>query len=275
MVYYLNFGFILEQALADLIRRYIDRQNFDEVYGNFHISVMNEHPFAHMIIDSSSRCADNFPSIIVTTQSDSKTGEMAELPLQTYEVGYTSEEIDCLVSAGFRNKKRLLSGGKAVDIVKNGVLQKERVPGFILVYDKKSVEELKRTADSRSKDGEKGMVYGLKINTRKTDLVSIEIWAENNELKNELYEHVRLFLSGALPRLLEDEYRIFEPALFDKTITGERSANYNFDFDSLLCGSHLSFEVDYDIAQVILDTELENINGEIVPEVINHVKNEN
>lgn len=275
MVYYLNFGFILEQALADLIRRYIDRQNFDEVYGNFHISVMNEHPFAHMIIDSSSRCADNFPSIIVTTQSDSKTGEMAELPLQTYEVGYTSEEIDCLVSAGFRNKKRLLSGGKAVDIVKNGVLQKERVPGFILVYDKKSVEELKRTADSRSKDGEKGMVYGLKINTRKTDLVSIEIWAENNELKNELYEHVRLFLSGALPRLLEDEYRIFAPALFDKTITGERSANYNFDFDSLLCGSHLSFEVDYDIAQVILDTELENINGEIVPEVINHVKNEN
>lgn len=275
MVYYLNFGFILEQALADLIRRYIDRQKFDDVYGNFHISVVNEHPFAHMIIDHNARCADNFPSIIVTTQTDSKASEMSQLPQQVSAVGYTSEDIENLVNTGFRNRKRLLPDGKTVDVVKNGVVQKERIPGFILVYDRKTIEEIKKAADSRSKGGEQGMVYGLKIATRKTDRVSIEIWAKNNQLKNELYEHVRLFLSSALPSLLEDEYGIFAPAFFDRTVSGERSANYNFDFDSLLCGSHLGFEVDYDIAQVILDTGLENLNGEIIPEVINHVKSEN
>ncbi len=275
MIYYLNFGFILEQALADLIRRYIEHQKFDDVYGNFHISVVNEHPFAHMIIDQNARCADNFPSIIVTTQTDNKTSEMSQLPQEVYKVGYTSKDIEEIISAGFRNRKKLLSDGTVIDVVKNGVVQKERIPGFILVYDDKTIEEIKKVADSRTKETEKGMVYGLKIATRKTDHMSIEIWAKNNQLKNELYEHIRLFLSGALPRLLEDEYSIFAPVLFDRTISGERSANYNFDFDSLLCGAHLSFEIDYDIAQVILNTGLENLNGEVIPEVINNVKSEN
>lgn len=73
--------------------------------------------------------------------------------------------------------------------------------------------------------------------------------------------------------LLKEMYGIFNCSLADKTINGERGANYNFDFDSLLCGAHLSFEVDYDIAQIILDTDVASLNYEIITEVINHVKN--
>lgn len=119
------------------------------------------------------------------------------------------------------------------------------------------------------------MVYGIKVSTRKTDHVSIEIWTENNELKNELYEHIRLLLSGAIPALLCDTYKVFNPVLFDRTVNGERSSNFNFDFDTLLCGSHITFDVDYDIAQVIIDTDLNDINRNVITEVINHVKNEN
>lgn len=275
MVYYLNFGFILEQALADIIRRYFDRQRFDDVYGNFHISVVNEHPFAHMIIENNPRCADNFPAVVVTSQSDSKTPEMNNLPQQTLAVGYTSSDLNSLFSCGFRNRQKLDENGELVDVVKKGIVQKERIPGFVLVHNESAVARLKEIANSRTNGTAEGMVYGIKVSTRKTDHVSIEIWTENNELKNELYEHIRLLLSGAIPALLCDTYKVFNPVLFDRTVNGERSSNFNFDFDTLLCGSHITFDVDYDIAQVIIDTDLNDINRNVITEVINHVKNEN
>jgi hypothetical protein len=42
-----------------------------------------------------------------------------------------------------------------------------------------------------------------------------------------------------------------------------------------LSGSHLTFSVDYNVSQIILDTEIEKITTEIFWEVINHVKTEN
>ena len=51
MIYYLNLGFVLEQALVDVTKTYIERLHLDSVYNNFHISVVNEHPFAHMMIE--------------------------------------------------------------------------------------------------------------------------------------------------------------------------------------------------------------------------------
>lgn len=275
MIYYLNFGFVLEQALADIIRRYFDRQQFDDVYDNFHISVVNEHPFAHMIIENNARCADNFPSVIVTTQSDHKTAELNNVPPQTTGVGYTSKDLDSLFNMAYRVKQKINSKGEVIDVVKNGGVQKERIPGFILVYNQESINQLKKVADSRTKDNKDGMIYGVKICTRKTDRMSIEIWSENEQLKNELYEHIRLLLSGSMPLMLKDLYKVFNISLFDKTVDGDRSSNFNFDFDTVLCGSHLSFEVDYDIAQIILDTDIENINYNLITEVIDHVKSEN
>ena len=67
---------------------------------------------------------------------------------------------------------------------------------------------------------------------------------------------------------------MFDCAIFGNRIHGERSSNYNFDFDVMLSGSHLTFSVDYNVSQIILDTEIENITTEIFWEVINHVKTE-
>jgi len=273
MIYYLNLGFVVEQALRDVIARYIDRLRLDEVYSNFHISVINEHPFAHMIIENNPRCADNFPAVIITSESDGKSPELMNVPPQVCGVGFTSDDIDTIINSTKRTKTRINENGEVVDVIKKGEVQKEVIPGYILVCDDKAIEQLKEVANSRTEGETKGMVYGVKYNTRRKDHISVEIWSDNNQLKNELYEHLRILCSNSLDRILCDRYSMFDPCVFDGTVSGERSANYNFDFDTLLTGSHIAFDIEYNVAQIILDTEINSIGKDLLLEVINHVKN--
>ena len=197
---------------------------------------------------------------------------MANVPPQVIGVGYSSKDIDELISKTKRVKTKINEQGEVVPVKKNGVVQMERMPGFILVYDAATVNKLKQVADSRKTEDSDGYIYGIKSETRRRDKVSIEIWAENNQLKNELYEHIRLLLASTMNQTLSEYYSLFMPTIFDNSVNGERSSNFNFDFDCLLCGSHISFEVDYTVAQIILDTEVENTNYDLITEVINHVK---
>lgn len=271
MIYYLNLGFVLEQALVDVMNRYIARQNLDEVYQNFHIQITNEHPFAHMIVEGHERMSDYFPSVVVTTQTDSRPSDFNNMPVQALGIGLTSNDIDGLLNSFMRDKTRI-ENGQVVKVIRKGEPVKERLPGVVLVYDKHIIDELKELADSRTVGDVKGMVYGLKVDTRRRDHVSVEIWCDNNQLKNELYEHLRLFAESSLDKTLNEFYATFHPSLIGNTVRGERSSNYNFDFDVMLSGSHITFDVDYDVAQIILDTELNEINYEIITEVFNHVK---
>lgn len=273
MIYYLNMGFILEQALVDVIKRYFDRQKLDDVYGNFHLSVVNEHPFAHLIVDSHARASDSFPAIVITTQSDSKPSDLVNVPPQTFAVGYTSEELDSMLSMTMRDKTKIDEHGEVIPVKKKGEFVKEKIPGFVFVTDPTTIDKLKEVADSRTKDEEPGAIYGIKVNTRRRDHVSIEIWAENNQLKNEIYEHLRLLVASSLEQTLHEQYSMFDPSLFDASINGERSSNYNLDFDCILCGSHIAMDIDYNVSQIILDTEINNLSYEVITEVINHVKN--
>lgn len=272
MIYYLNMGFVLEQALVDVVKRYLDRQNFDEVYGNFHISVVNEHPFAHMIVDTNATAADYFPSVVITTQSDSKTSELINMNPQICGIGLTSKDLDSIISSTKRIKTKV-ENGEVIPVKKKGEVVYETIPGYVLVTDPNIIEKLKEVADSRTVEEEDGMVYGIRINTNRTDHISIEIWAENNQLKNELYEHIRIMLASSLDRILTESYSLFAPSLTDGSIHGERSSNYNFDFDCLLCGSHIALDIDYTVSQIILDTDIENRNYDLITEVIDHVKN--
>lgn len=271
MIYYLNLGFVLEQALVDVMNRYIARQNLDAVYQNFHIAITNEHPFAHMIVEGHERMSDYFPSVVVTTQSDSRPTDFNNMPVQGLGIGMTSDDIDGLL-ASFTRDKTKIENGETVKVMRKGQPVKERLPGVVLIYDQESINTLKSVADSRTKGDIKGMVYGIKVDTRRRDHVSVEIWCDNNQLKNELYEHLRLFAESSLEKTLDEYYAAFHPSLIGNTIHGERSSNYNFDFDVMLSGSHITFDVDYDVAQLILDTEITEINYEIITEVFNHVK---
>lgn len=266
MIYYLNRGFIAEQAIADILNKYFHKLNLEKLYENYHIQVTNNHPFAHLIIhDDAINTADMFPSIVVTTQNDSKINEMFNVPVQINKVALTKSDLEA-ITKNERYKTKFVDGQEVAVKNKKGEYLKEVIPGYCTIIDEDSLEKLKKIAE---KDGE---VFGLNYISRKRDRISIEIWCENNQLKNELYEQLRIFLSTSFPRTLHDSYSIYEPEIFDHSINGERSNNYNFDFDLMLYGSHISFEMDYTISQIIIDTDLNTIEGEIIPEVINHVK---
>ena len=277
MIYYLNLGFVLEQALVDVTKTYLERLHLDSVYSNFHISVVNEHPFAHMMIEDNARANDTFPAVVITSHSDGEVPDLSNLMEVNHGVKMTSEDFDEIFSTMTRPKTRINEETGETEIIhkRDGSVVRENVPGYVLIYDEERINYLKELADSRTKGEEIGGIYGIKIDSRRRDNISVEIWCENDQLKDELYEHLNLFFQCSLDRILHEKYKFFDCAIFGNKISGERSSNYNFDFDVMLSGSHITFSVDYNVSQIILDTDIENITTEIFWEVINHVKTEN
>ena len=276
MIYYLNLGFVLEQALVDVTKTYTDRLHLESVYDNFHISVVNEHPFAHMMLEDSPTANDTFPAVVITSQSDGEVPDLANMMEVNHGVKVTSKDFDELFAAAIRPRTRINEVTGETEIVKkrDGKTVMENVPGYVLIYDEERINQLKDIADSRTTEQEVGGIYGIKIDSRRRDNISVEVWCENDQLKDELYEHLNLFFSCSLDRILHEKFKMFDCAIFGNRIHGERSSNYNFDFDVILTGSHLTFSVDYNVSQIILDTEIENITTQIFWEVINHVKTE-
>lgn len=256
-VYYLNQGIILEQAIASLIHDYLETIDAEGLYKNFHVEVSNSHPFASLYLHNNIMAADSFPSITVSTQSDDKTSELTQLAADIDTVGLTSSDIDLLTSNTYTNDFTDITGVKH----KAG----EKIPGLCAVTSDSIKKELKKIAD------EKGFVYGYDIKTRRTDRIGIDIWADNEQVKNELYEILRLFVAGGLIYVLQAKYKNFDISIFDHSMHGQRGGNYNLDFDVPLSGSMLTFDVNYCIRQVIVDTGIKTIN-EIIPEVKDYVK---
>lgn len=276
MIYYLNLGFVLEQALVDVTKTYIDRLRLDSVYDNFHISVTNEHPFAHMMLEETPTANDTFPAVVITSQTDGEVPDLANMMEVNHGVKVTSKDFDELFAAAIRPKTRINENTGEIEVVKkrDGKIAMENVPGYVLIYDEERINQLKEIADSRTVGEDEGGIYGIKIDSRRRDNISVEIWCENDQLKDELYEHLNLFFTCSLDRVLQERFKMFDCAIFGNRIHGERSSNYNFDFDVTLSGSHITFSVDYNVSQIILDTEIENLTTEIFWEVINHVKTE-
>lgn len=276
MIYYLNLGFVLEQALVDVTKTYIERLHLDSVYNNFHISVVNEHPFAHMMIEDKATANDTFPAVVITSHSDGEVPDLANMMEVNHGVKLTSQDFTELFETATRPKTHIGEDGET-EIIKrrDGSIVRENVPGYVLIYDEERINQLKELADSRTTAEEEGGIYGIKIDSRRRDNISVEIWCENDQLKDELYEHLNLFFQCSLDRILHEKYKMFDCAIFGNKVSGERSSNYNYDFDVLLSGSHITFSVDYNVSQIILDTEIEKITKELFWEVINHVKTEN
>lgn len=265
MIAYINRGFIAEQALVDVLKRYFDRLNYDELYDNFHLTITNDHPFAHLIIHpDSANTADIFPSIVVTTQSDEKVPEMSNMVQQISSMEYSADDIDSFLQ--YKRQKFVINDDGEIKYLydKQGNPIYEPIPGYCLAVDEKKSDQLKKIVEERP-------LYGVSIATRRRDHISIEIWAENNQLKNEIYEHLRMFFSGYFIPALNELYKSFNPVVFDSTIKGERSNNFNFDFDVPLYGSNITLDIDYNTEQIVIDTDITKPN-DIYVEVLNHVK---
>ncbi|MGL4981264.1 MAG: hypothetical protein ACRC4W_00140 [Treponemataceae bacterium] len=248
---FINRGLILEHCIRDAIHKYFDDIKLEELYKNFHVSVTNDHPFAELYKHDSLTAADYFPSVIITTEEDSKPRDLMDL----------SPNIDC-IGINIDDLNEITKTTKKVGD------EEIELSGICNVIEKSILDYLKKELE------DKGMVYGYSCTTRKKDTISIEIWAENIQLKNELYEQLRLFIVSNLENFLEVDYGFYAIDVIETSLVGHRSNNYNIDFDVALTGGHISFDVNYCIEQIVIDTDIKELHGEIITEVIDRVKTE-
>jgi hypothetical protein len=255
MIFFLNRGLILEQEIVKALKKYFSITGVPEFYKNFTVSVTNEHPFARMLLSETPEkdAASLFPVVVVATEDDSKPGELAGL-----------EDSQCLTI-------------KPEDIEPKNESGKSEIEERYIMMTPKKMGELRAAMDGR----EDKRIFGATWFIRRRDHISIEIWAENPQMKNELYELTRLFVCGFMKECLAELYKGFfkelgeggeSPlAIFDSSVRGQRSNNFNADFGIELSGAHITFDADYIIEQSVIDTDLVE-NDDLLLEVINHVK---
>jgi hypothetical protein len=236
MIFYLNRGLILEQEIIKALKGYFKDIAIDEMYQNYTVTITNEHPFALlMLYGDNSKAQSLFPVIVVASETDSKPVQLDALAVSTQKIQITEDDISKLAGMGY-------------DIT----------PG--------TIEKMK------GEIAERDYLYGIGCVIRRSEHISVEIWAENPQLKNELYEKTRLFVAGGMKEALEYIYREYALTIFDGTIHGQRSNNFNLDFGITLHGAQIAFDADYMIEQTVINTELQRIDDPVYVEVCYGVK---
>ena len=236
-VYYLNRGLVLEEVICVLINEYFKQIDYSSARKNYRVEASVSHPFARLYLKENEKMADVFPSVTVTTATDDKTAELFGIhPIS--KVGFTVDDID--------------DWGSDTDDDSG-----KKIAGLSAVTSQRVKDELKQIAQKQ------GYVYGLRRDIRRTDKISVEIWATNSTVKNDIYEVLRAFIGSNLHSVLYDRYTFFDPLIEDETLHGERSNNYNIDFGLELSGAMLSFNVNYTVSQIVFNTEATSINDVI------------
>ena len=231
MIYYFNRPLILEQAVKDAFIEYFEALKASEYYKNYSINITNEHPFSLMLPDFAYN-RSLFPSIVISTVNDNKPSELNMLS-ETRELILVKEDLEELEKHGY------------------------------MVCDK-VIEELEEAFKAQNE------IIGVTKIIRRQEKIAIEIWSENIQLKNELYEFVRLFIAGSMRDAMAKYRDNNNLVIFDHTLEGDRSGNYNYDFGVTLVGARITFNADYFIEQSVVDTALKDKN--IMWEVKNYVK---
>jgi hypothetical protein len=235
MIIYLNRGLILEQEISKALKKYFKDMAIDDLYQqNYSVNVTIEHPFARLLENNGAKLTGLFPACVVTTETDTKPAQLDDV-VSTQKIQITKSDVDAIGSMGY--------------LVSSSVIQKLN-------------DAIK----------ERDYLYGIACVIRRCDHVSIEIWAENIQLKNELYELIRLFVAGGMREALATIYKEYCLTIFDKSVRGQRSNNWNFDFGVKLSGAQITFDADYAIEQTVINTELIKIDDPVYVEVIHGEK---
>ena len=88
----------------------------------------------------------------------------------------------------------------------------------------------------------------------------VEVWAENADVKNAIYDITRNFLFGIKRFTIQEKYGII---ILEASIRGEKSGNYNFDFGFMIYGGILRFEADFSVRQYIVVSDVSTDDLEI------------
>lgn len=231
MIIILNKGILIEDLLIEELKTYLAEVRFNELYPVFgSVRVSNEHPFALLLNQKSNGGVFDgqlFPSLTVVSGSDEKVPQLASVH-EWQPVTLEEADVATIGGLGYQVSAQALAWLGAWF---------EDHPAL----------------------------YGVSGLGPRQDRMTIEVWAENIQLKNELYNLVELFLLG--PKRVELS-KVHGATIADDTIRGQRSGNYNLDFGQILYGGQISFEVDYWVGQTILDSDLVDLNVSVWTEVL-------
>lgn len=217
---YLNRGLVLEQAVAWECEKYLREIGADSLFPNFHVHVTNVHPFAAMYLENGESAADSFPCVVISSADSRKPEQLYALPQQARACEVDAEDVEMLFAKGN--------------------------PGSCAIASEETKETLLKWIEA----SETGVLSAAAKQVMRSDFVSFEIWSENAQLKNELFEHLRLFVATNLIDCLQRDYPIFGINASDSRISESRSNNYNMDFGVTLHGGQITHQIDYAIEQV-------------------------
>lgn len=85
--------------------------------------------------------------------------------------------------------------------------------------------------------------------------ITIEIWADNQILKNRIYDLLDLFLKANGRFELGRDVGL---EIMDGTVKGQKGSLYNFDFGKTLYGAVIDFDVIYQKSQFTSDVQISN-----------------
>ncbi len=223
MKYVVNAVNDLELILVEQLRNHIFNEvRVGEIFEQFpNMRISSVHPFAYLLdqqINSVSLPADLFPSVTITDDSDTKDhqADMATL-----------EEDNEVVAAD----------------VATIAIDDKAVKYIIAPVALAKLRELTAT----------GKAYATGATQRRRTSIVVEVWAQNQIVKNRIYDIVRNWFIGFGRFKLYQELEIL---IDEASISGQKSGNYNFDFGYMLHGSVLRFEVVHVLEQYVVDTEI-------------------
>jgi hypothetical protein len=206
-----------EDILVDAFRVYLRELRYSEMFPNHaNINVSNDHPFERLIGGEGS-APDLFPAVTIVASNDGEVPGMGKN--WTTQTLYPQD-----IPADF--------DGELFYIVDSAL------------------------NDLRTVLAAKGSVHGVAHSSMWRDSASFELWAENLQVKNELYNLVVGFLTG--PKMLELK-QAHDITVHSNSVQGQRSGYYNFDFGRTLYGGRVSFTVDYPVLQSVYDTDFGSI----------------
>jgi hypothetical protein len=232
-MYFLNKGLILEEEIVKTLNKYFASLDIDKMFGNYTLNVTNEHPFAQFLDNQGENNSPSlFPAIVVTSETDVHAPRGDSHLIEAEKLSLEPGDIDQLTPYGY------LIESETVERIRN---------------------ELNAREDKR--------LYGLTFIIRRSERISIQIWADNIKLKNYLYEMARLFILGGLRESMDELRSKQNIVIFDETVTGQRSGTYSNVYGITLYGANIVFDADYMIEQSFVDTELIKINDPVYVEV--------
>ena len=98
-------------------------------------------------------------------------------------------------------------------------------------------------------------IYMIRSDVNCRSHITIEIWADNQILKNRIYDLLDLFLKANGRFELGRNVGI---EIMDGTVRGQKGTLYNFDFGKTIYGANIDFDVIYQKVQFNSDIQVSN-----------------